>query len=70
IHEKIAVNFKKDAKHISPVFYKLIRKNTKFKKCRIAHQPNRQPYNRTTSVQSEQSGETSEQLNESNNLLT
>lgn len=27
LHEKEAVNFKKDAKHISPVFYNLIKKN-------------------------------------------
>lgn len=32
LHEKEAVNFKKDAKHVSPVFYNLIKKNGNLKK--------------------------------------
>lgn len=59
IHEDIAVNFKKDAQHISPVFYNLINKNKKLKKCRIVHPPGLQTF-----IRSEPPAQVSAQLND------
>ena len=51
LNEKQVVNFKKDAKHVSPVFYNLIKKSGKLKKVsRTINPPNLPPYqpNETT----------------------
>jgi len=49
IHEKSALNFKKDAKHVSPVFYDLIKRCEKFKQLAKA-KPNIRSSNPTTSI--------------------
>ena len=50
LHEEVAVNFKKDAKHVSPVFYNLIKKSEKLgKKRRTVNPSHLPPYQRNDS---------------------
>lgn len=58
IHEESAVNFKKDAQHVSPVFYNLIKKCEQFKRIAKEKKKTRSVHHATSFFgQSEQSSE-------------